>query len=205
MTIFNTPIVTPILRLICLPIAWAIGWTCPRPIPRDLKQCVIIAAPHTSNWDFALFLVLMFVYRMQMNVLIKHTVFIGPVGWFLRYCGGIPIDRRRAAARVADMVRLFKTHKRINLLITPEGTRSPRTHWKTGFFHIALAAKVPVVVAYLDAEKKEAAVAWQFHPEKGKLDEEMKKIYALYDGCVGINPHNYASPNRPLKKPKKTD
>ncbi len=205
MTLFNTPILTPLLRLIFWPILWVSGWRCPNPVPSALKKCVIVVAPHTSNWDFALFVMVLFVYRMQMNVMIKHTLFVGPLGWFLRYCGSIAIDRRQVGARVREMSKMFKTRERFNLLITLEGTRSARTHWKTGFYQIALAANVPIVVAYLDAKKKEVSVAYQCHPEEGKLDEAMQKLYDLYDQCEGLRPENYASPNRPGPDVKSPD
>ena len=202
MSIFDTPILTPLLRLIFLPIAWLIGWRCPRPIPHDLKKCVIVVAPHTSNWDFVLFIVLVLAYGMRVNALMKHSAFIGPLGWLLRYCGAVPIDRRRPTARITAIVKLFSSRDRLNLVITPEGTRGPRTHWKTGFFHIAQAADVPIVVAYLDARKKEVSMGYQFQPKQAELEPEMKKLYAFYDQYEGINPQNYASPNRPVAHDK---
>ena len=197
MSIFDTPILTPFLRLIFWPIVWLIGWRCPRPLPRDLKKCVIVVAPHTSYWDFALFILLVIAYRMRVNVLVKHSVFIGPLAWLLHYCGAIPIDRRRPNARIAEIVKLFAARDCLNLVITPEGTRGPRTHWKMGFFHIAQAADVPVVVAYLDAHKKEVSMGYQFQPKQADMETQMQKLYAFYDQCAGINPQNYASPNRP--------
>ena len=97
-TLFNTPVLSALLRAICLVIMRLIGWKCPRPVPPDLDKCVVIVAPHTSNWDFALFLVIVFATKMRLDVLIKNTLFIGPVGWFLRYCGGVPVERSRASA-----------------------------------------------------------------------------------------------------------
>jgi 1-acyl-sn-glycerol-3-phosphate acyltransferase len=195
-TLFNTPVLSALLRAICLVIMRLIGWKCPRPVPPDLDKCVVIVAPHTSNWDFALFLVIVFATKMRLDVLIKNTLFIGPVGWFLRYCGGVPVERTRASALVNQMVRQFETRQRLNLLITPEGTRSARTHWKTGFYHIAKAANVPIVIAYLDTATKTVAVHDIVMPSDD-MDGDMAKIYALYDSKTGLKPQNYASPNRP--------
>ncbi len=200
MTLFTTPLLSPVLRLLSRGIMRLVGWRFIRPVPEDLHKCVLIAAPHTSYWDFALFLVALLTTRMRLTVLIKHTLFIGPIGWFLRYCGAIPIDRQRAAARVTQMVRAFETLDHLNLLITPEGTRSARTHWKTGFYHIAMAAKVPIAIGVVDAARKTITVAEIMTPS-GNIDADMAKIYAIYDKAQGLRPENYASPNKPAPDP----
>ena len=89
MTIFNTPILSQFLKIIAWGVLLMIGWRPGPSIPKDIKKCVVIAAPHTSNWDFGLFLPLVFALNLHVRVHIKHTIFIGPVGWFLRYSGGI--------------------------------------------------------------------------------------------------------------------
>ena len=196
MTIFNTPILSQFLKIIAWGVLLMIGWRPGPSIPKDIKKCVVIAAPHTSNWDFGLFLPLVFALNLHVRVLIKHTIFIGPVGWFLRYCGGIPIDRRAARDYVGQMAELFEKNEIFHLVVTPEGTRSPRTHWKTGFYHMAQAANVPIILAAINAQKKQVGVDRIIHPS-GDLEADMEEIYGFFDTIKGVKPDNYASPNKP--------
>ena len=122
----------------------------------------VVAAPHTSNWDFALFLPLVFALNLYVRVLIKHTVFIGPVGWFLRYCGGIPIDRRAARDYVGMMAEQFEKNDVFHLVVTPEGTRSPRTQWKTGFIILHLLPMCQLFLLELTLEKRASGLITSF-------------------------------------------
>jgi 1-acyl-sn-glycerol-3-phosphate acyltransferase len=196
MTIFNTPILSPILRLLSIIILKLIGWRAINNLPHVPRKAVMIAAPHTSNWDFALFLLIVFALKVNLNVLIKHTIFIFPIGIFLRYCGAIPVDRRAAGARVTNTAKKFQENDDVLLLITPEGTRSARTEWKTGFYRIAEAAGVPIVIAYVDVKKKCAGLEYMMAPS-GDVEADMAEIYAFYDDKNGVVAKNYASPNRP--------
>jgi 1-acyl-sn-glycerol-3-phosphate acyltransferase len=137
-----------------------------------------------------------FALNLHVRVLIKHTLFIGPVGWFLRFCGGIPIDRRAARDYVSQMAQEFEKNEVFHLVVTPEATRSPRTHWKTGFYHMAMAANVPILLAAIDVDKKAVGVDRIMHPS-GDLDADMAEIYAFFDNVRGIKAGNYASPNKP--------
>jgi len=195
-TIFNTPILSPILRWLSLTILKLLGWRAINNLPHVPRKAVMIAAPHTSNWDFALFLMIVFALRLNLNVLIKHTVFVFPIGIFLRYCGALPVDRRAAGARVLNTAKMFDENDDMLLLITPEGTRSPRTEWKTGFYRIAEAAGVPVLIAYVDVKKKCAGLDYEMTPS-GDVEADMAEVYAFYDDKTGIVARNYASPNRP--------
>ena len=196
MTIFNTPILSQFLKIIAWGVCLVIGWRPGPSIPKEVKKCIVVAAPHTSNWDFGLFLPLVFTLNLQVRVLIKHSVFIGPIGWFLRYCGGIPIDRRATRDYVGQMAEKFEKNDVFHLVVTPEGTRSPRTHWKTGFYHMAMAANVPIILAAIDADKKQVGVSRIMQPS-GDLEADLAEIYAFFDNYNGVKPDNYASPNRP--------
>ena len=196
MTIFNTPILSQFLKIIAWGVLLVIGWRPGPSIPKEVKKCIVVAAPHTSNWDFGLFLPLVFTLNLQVRVLIKHSVFIGPIGWFLRYCGGIPIDRRATRDYVGQMAEKFEKNDVFHLVVTPEGTRSPRTHWKTGFYHMAMAANVPIILAAIDADKKQVGVSRIMQPS-GDLEADLAEIYAFFDNYNGVKPDNYASPNRP--------
>jgi 1-acyl-sn-glycerol-3-phosphate acyltransferase len=191
-TLFNTPILAPLLRVLSIGLLRLMGWKAVGEIPNGLRKYILIAAPHTSNWDFALFVLIVFALRIQTRVLIKHSLFIGPLGWFLRYCGAIPVDRRASGDRVEQLANLFKENDDFVLLITPEATRSPNPNWKSGFYRMAEGAHVPIVVAYVDTASKVAGIDHVFYPT-GDLDSDLAKIKAFYDKQKGLKPHNYAS------------
>ena len=191
-TIFSTPVLAPILQFLSIVGLRLFGWRAVGKVPKGLRKYVIIASPHTSYWDFPLFVLIVFALRMNLNVFIKHTLFIGPLGWFLRYCGGVPVDRRAAGARVRQTVQEFEKNDDMVLLITPEGTRSPQPNWKTGFYHIASEANVPIAIAFLDTAARRAGIDHFFTPT-GDLDKDLSEIKAFYDARRGLKPENYAS------------
>ena len=191
-TIFNTPILTRVLQFLSITFLKLIGWRAVGEVPEDLRKYIIIAAPHTSNWDFPMFVFVVCALRLNLNVFVKHTLFVGPLGWFLRYCGGVPIDRRAAGARVLQTVQEYKNNDDMVLLITPEGTRSAQPNWRTGFYRFAVEAEVPIAVAFVDKGAKEAGIDHFFTPS-GDIDKEMAEIKAFYDTKSGLKPHNYAS------------
>lgn len=191
-TIFNTPVLAQIFQVLSILVLALFGWRAVGKVPKDIRKYVIIAAPHTSYWDFPMFLLVVFALRLNLNVFIKHTMFIGPIGWFLSYCGGVPIDRRAAGARVRQTVQEFENNDDMVLLITPEGTRSAQTNWKTGFYHIASEANVPVAVAFVDTAARRAGID-HFITPSGDIDKQMAEIKAFYDTKRGVKPQNYAS------------
>ena len=191
-TIFNTPVRAQIFQVLSILVLGLFGWRAVGKVPKDIRKYVIIAAPHTSYWDFPMFLLVVFALRLNLNVFIKHTLFIGPIGWFLSYCGGVPIDRRAAGARVRQTVQEFENNDDMVLLITPEGTRSAQTNWKTGFYHIASEANVPVAVAFVDTAARRSGID-HFITPSGDIDKQMAEIKAFYDTKRGVKPQNYAS------------
>ena len=191
-TIFNTPVLAQIFQVLSVLVLGLFGWRAVGKVPKGMRKYVIIAAPHTSYWDFPMFLLVVFALRLNLNVFIKHTLFIGPIGWFLSYCGGVPIDRRAAGARVRQTVQEFENNNDMVLLITPEGTRSAQTNWKTGFYHIASEANVPVAVAFVDTAARRAGID-HFITPSGDIDKQMAEIKAFYDTKRGVKPQNYAS------------
>ncbi|OUW02448.1 MAG: acyltransferase [Betaproteobacteria bacterium TMED156] len=191
-TIFNTPVLAQILQALSILVLGLFGWRAVGKVPKDIRKYVIIAAPHTSYWDFPMFLLVVLALRLNLNVFIKHTLFIGPIGWFLSYCGGVPIDRRAAGARVRQTVQEYENNDDMVLLITPEGTRSAQANWKTGFYHIASEAKVPVAVAFVDTAERRAGID-HFITPSGDIDKQMAEIKAFYDTKRGMRPENYIS------------
>jgi len=163
-----------------------IGWRVDGKLP-DLPKFVLIGAPHTSNWDFVLFLGFVFALRANVHFMGKAELFRFPIGWFFRYCGGIPVDRKKSTGMVDQMVDVYNKADMFILGIAPEGTRHHVTEWKRGFYHIAKSAGVPVVMAVLDGKHKTVRIGQVFHPTDD-IEADMKTIQGYFESVVGINP-----------------
>jgi len=122
--------------------------------PPDVPKYIIVAAPHTSNWDFIYFLLLAFYFRVPAAWMGKDALFRGPFGAFFRWTGGIPVDRSKSNRLVDQAIELFNESKTVILVIAPEGTRKLAKSWKSGFYHIADGAKVPIAMGFLDYGKR---------------------------------------------------
>lgn len=166
------------------------GWRVVGETP-PFKKCVIVAGPHTSNWDFPMFMAVAGFLKLRVGFLGKHSLFEGSLGWLFYYLGGIPVDRsdRSAADIVGQVVRAFHERDQLILGIAPEGTRTKVKKWKTGFYRIAEKAGVPIVCAYVDSASKTVGFGAIFHPS-GDIDADMLKIQAFYADKRGINPNN---------------
>jgi 1-acyl-sn-glycerol-3-phosphate acyltransferase len=191
-TLFSTPLLTPALRVLSKIILKIIRWRVDGSLPVDQKKYVLIVAPHTSNWDFFLFVLTVSVLRLQPSVLIKDTIFIGPLGWFLRYCGAIPVNRKQAGSLVTYISGIYAAREEFVLIITPEGTRSPNANWKRGFHHVARAAEVPILVVYVDSAVRTIGIEGLMEPSED-VDGDMQKLKTFFDGKKGLKPENYAS------------
>ncbi|MFK7863591.1 MAG: lysophospholipid acyltransferase family protein [Pseudohongiellaceae bacterium] len=183
-TVFSTPIVTPILRALSLVGLKLIGWDA-KGEPLDHQRCVLIAAPHTSNWDFPLMLMIVLKLRLRLFWMGKHTLFPFPFGWLMKWLGGIPINRAASHNVVNETVRQYKENDELIVLIPPEGTRSKVDRWKTGFYHIAKNAEVPILLGYVDTENKVAGFADFFTPS-GDLEQDMAEIRQFYKDKTGL-------------------
>ena len=157
----------------------------------DLKKYVIIVAPHTSNWDFFVGWTARNVIGFHPNFLGKQELFKIPlVGWFLKFIGGVPVDRKNLKKKtnlVDQVVELYKTKEEFIMTITPEGTRSYAPNWKTGFYRIALRAEVPIVKIAFDYANKTVHVAEPFYPS-GDMDKEVEEIKDYYRQFKGKYP-----------------
>jgi len=129
------------------------GWRVEGRFP-DAAKAVVIAAPHTSNWDLPLMLAVAYVLGIRPAWLGKRELFRWPFGWFMRALGGVPVDRAARQNLVQQAVEGLSAADRLHLVIPPSGTRSRGTHWKSGFYHIARGARVPIVCAFLDYRRK---------------------------------------------------
>ncbi|HAR91093.1 MAG TPA: glycerol acyltransferase [Gammaproteobacteria bacterium] len=183
-TVFSTPLLTPVLRGLALLILVLIGWST-RGEPLAHQRCVLIGAPHTSNWDFPLMLLVVLKLKLRLFWMGKHTLFPFPFGWLMKWLGGIPINRSASHNVVNETVRQYAENDQLIILIPPEGTRSKVTRWKTGFYHIANNAEVPILLGYVDASKKEAGFADFFTPT-GDLEKDMVEIRAFYANKRGL-------------------
>jgi 1-acyl-sn-glycerol-3-phosphate acyltransferase len=185
-TIFNTPILSFILQLLARIIMRLLGWKVSGKLP-DLPKFVLIGAPHTSNWDFMLFLGLIFYLRANVRYMGKAELFRFPIGWFFRYCGGIPVDRKKSTGLVDQMVKACNESDKFILTIAPEGTRHHVNEWKRGFYHIAKSAGIPIVMAVVDGRHKEVRIGQVFQPTED-IEADMKMIQGYFAGVAGINP-----------------
>ncbi|MCH2169293.1 lysophospholipid acyltransferase family protein [Myxococcota bacterium] len=156
----------------------ASGWTLVGNHPAS-RRYVLIAAPHTSNWDLLFMLALAWSAGIRLSWMGKHTLFLGPCGRLARWLGGIPV-RRHAPENVVDqMTRAFEEQPGLVLAIAPEATRSYGPHWKSGFYRIALAAQVPIVMGFLDYGHKRGGFGPELIPT-GDLREDMEEIRHFY-------------------------
>ena len=163
-----------------------LGWSVQANLP-DTSKYVIIAAPHTSNWDFPLGILAGKAMKLEPHWMGKHTLFRWPYGWFFRAIGGTPIRRGRGKKYIRQMTELFAHSERLVLALAPEGTRSKTDHWKTGFHRIARAAKVPIALAYLDFGHKMVGIGEWFEPGKD-IEADFAHIRAFYKNRIGKNP-----------------
>jgi 1-acyl-sn-glycerol-3-phosphate acyltransferase len=162
------------------------GWQLVGHAP-DVPRCVVIFAPHTSNWDFPIMLLVKFAFGRRVHYLAKHSLFRFPIAWFFHATGGIPVERSEAHDLVATLAREFERRSSLWLAVAPEGTRSKLDHWKSGFYHIALAAHAPVLFAFLDARSKQCGLA-DLIELSGDEERDLARIRAFYATKQGIHP-----------------
>ena len=143
------------------------------------KKYVMVGAPHTSNWDFIYFYLGALAFNIRIAFMIKNSAFKGPLGPILRWMGGIPIDRNKRNNVVGQMVQAFEQREELALLIPPSGTRHRTEYWKSGFYYIALGAKVPLVLAIMDFAKREVGIQRVYEPV-GDIKHDMDVIRSVY-------------------------
>ncbi len=178
----------PMLKSLAQVILRVSGWTLVGEAPRQ-RKAVIIAAPHTSNWDGFWLLVCKFALGVKIRFFAKHTLFWWPLGPLLTAMGAIPVERTRSGANVEKLVRLFAEEEELLLALAPEGTRRWRPHWRSGFWQIAQAAGVPIILAFIDYEAKRAGIGPQLD-ELQDVDAAMREIRAFYSRCTAARPEN---------------
>lgn len=192
-TIFSTPIINRLFRAFSVFYLQMTGWQVLGALPAEAQKSVFIAAPHTSNWDLPNTLMVAFVLRLNIHWMGKASIFRFPFGGLMRWLGGIPVDRSKVNNLVAASAQaISEACGALQLVVPPEGTRSKARYWKTGFYHIALAAKVPIVMSYMDYSRKISGLGPIFYPT-GDLELDMLSIKAFYAPFKGKNAAQFQS------------
>jgi len=181
------------LRIIAHIIFFVSGWKARNSIPEDIKKAVMVAAPHTSNWDFIYARSALYILRVPVKFTIKKEWVRFPLSLILIPLGAIPINRKpkgiSKTSMVDKMVELFDQHDHLIILVTPEGTRKYSKRWRSGFYFTAQKAGVPIVLGYLDYKEKEAGIGAVFHPT-GERDKDVEEIKAFYRTKTAKFPEN---------------
>lgn len=170
--------------------AWILkifGWKILGQFPAACKKYVIAVAPHTSNWDFPLGLLVRSARKAKVVFIAKHTLFQFPYGFLFRWLGGYPVDRRKSNNFVESVVNIFNSKDEFAIVMAPEGTRKKVEKFKSGFYHIAKNAGIPIVLCKFDWGRKEVAFDEPFYTTDDE-EKDFVKIYSYFKGVKGKNP-----------------
>ena len=156
----------------------------------DVARVVLIVAPHTSNWDFVVGLFAKLALGLRARFIAKHTLFRGPFGAFLRWLGGMPVDRKAPGGIVESAIAAMRAADRLYLVLTPEGTRGKVPAWRSGFYRIAHGAGVPILPVAFDYRRRRVAFQPLFEPS-GDYDADLSKLRSGFDAAMAYRPENY--------------
>ncbi|MFK7774786.1 MAG: 1-acyl-sn-glycerol-3-phosphate acyltransferase [Saprospiraceae bacterium] len=180
---------------------WLAGWKVDKKIPKESIRSVMIAAPHTSNWDGIWVRVAFAILEVPVKIAVKDTMTKFPFGLITKPLGFLGINRSKKdpnkprKSQIEQMADFFKEFDEIAMVIAPEGTRSLRKEWKLGFYYVAKMANVPITFGYLDFEKKVAGVGGVLYPTDN-LEADMKKIMEFYKNITPKFPEKYSLDQR---------
>lgn len=149
-----------------------------------VKKAILISAPHTSNFDFIIGLLLRKVVDLKSNYLGKKELFVWPLGYYFRAVGGVPVDRKNKENKVDTIAKLFEDKEEFRLTLAPEGTRSKVEQWQTGFYYIAKKANVPIIMFTLDFGNKQNKISEPFYPTDN-IEEDFKYMKSFFKGVKG--------------------
>jgi 1-acyl-sn-glycerol-3-phosphate acyltransferase len=166
------------------------GW---RMVGEAPSTGILVGAPHTSNWDFVLMLMVMWHAGVPPRVLVKKELFRGPLGWFLRATGGVPIDRRNPGTVVRELVAEARTGAPFLLILAAEGTREKTDYWKSGFYRIAQQTGLPLTLGFVDGPTKTAGIGPTFSPT-GDVAADMDLVRAFFADKHGVHPEKRSEP-----------
>jgi 1-acyl-sn-glycerol-3-phosphate acyltransferase len=159
------------------------------PVP-DVARVVLIVAPHTSNWDFVVGLFAKLALGLRARFIAKHTLFRGPFGSFLRWLGGMPVDRKMPGGIVESAIETMRAADRLFLVLTPEGTRSKVPAWRSGFYRIAHGAGVPILPVAFDYRKRRVAFQPLFTPS-GDYEADLPALRSGFEAAMAYRPECY--------------
>jgi len=180
------------ISTLCRALLTLAGWQIDEAQRPNAPRYVLIGYPHTSNWDFILAMLVKGALGFHFHWIAKHTLFRWPLGPLMRALGGIGVDRSKSSGFINALVQEYAAHEALVIVITPEGTRRHRPYWKSGFYHLALAARVPLVLGYIDASRKQIG----FGPTlqlSGDQQRDLTAIRAFYADKRGIHPEDAGS------------
>ncbi len=160
------------------------GWQIVGAFDPNIKKAVIIVVPHTSWHDFYIGVFTRKLVGVQINYIAKKELFQWPFGWYFRWMGGAPLDRTSGKNNVEAIAQLFKENDEFRLAMSPEGTRKKVMIWKTGYYYIAIAAKVPIICVAFDYLTKKVIINKPFYPT-GNIDDDTLQLRSFYKGIVG--------------------
>lgn len=179
----------PVMRLISRIYLWLIGWKIDGAIPPEVRKCVLVAVPHTSNYDFPIALAILYVMNVKIRYLIKKESMVFPFSLLLKASGAIGVNREKSSNLVEAIIDIINKADDMVVVIPAEGTRKLVKKWKLGFYYVALGAGVPIVMSYLDYEKKVGGIGSMFYPT-GNLVEDMQQMRDFYKNIVPKHPEN---------------
>ena len=173
-------------KLVAMCVMWLLGWRVESAITPPPK-CIVVGHPHTSTWDFPLFVFTLWILEIDMKWIGKQSLFQGPFGWLFRALGGLPVDRSGGKNTVQSVVELFGSHDELMLGIAPSGTRKSGEYWRSGFYHMAHAANVPLVLGSIDFKRRSGRFIGSLEAS-GDIEADMVRIREMYQGVEGRNP-----------------
>ncbi len=180
-------------KLVMRPFWWGLrlaGWRVEGQLP-DIDKYVVIGAPHTSNWDYFIFLGLVAYFGVRPLLAAKSEIMRGPIGWFIRLFGGFGVDRHAPHNVVQQLIGEIQRRKRVIFVLSPEGTRKRTEYWRSGFYHVALGAKIPLMMGAINWQEKVVYLSEPFMLT-GDSEADMAHIRAFYEGrSVGKFPENF--------------
>lgn len=165
------------------------GWDIDETSPEGVKKCVVVVGPHTSNWDFVIGKLALISYGVNAKILIKKEAFFFPMGFFLKWMGGIPVDRKKNNNITDAAVEYFEDNETMFMLFTPEATRKYNPNWKKGFYYIAQKAEVPIYIAYIDYANKKGGFHSLLEPT-GDVEKDIEYIKSVLRQFKGRFPEN---------------
>lgn len=176
-----------IMRLVSKAYIGLAGWKIDGAIPPEIKKCVLLAVPHTSNFDFPIAIGILNIMNIKIKYLIKKEWMKFPLKTFFKVTGAIAVDRGKSTNLTAAIIEIIKNADELVVVIPPEGTRKMTKKWKLGFYYVALGANVPIVLSYLDYEKKIGGFGPAIYPT-GNLAEDLHQIREFYKDKVPRHP-----------------